>query len=217
MNLTLVIDSASKPFNVVVCEGKDVLCDLSNRESIDNENDIVGLTRQALVSLDLTFQSISQVAVNVGPGSLSSVRTGVSFANAFAYSTAIPVCPVTSFELIGAALSKEYKTPVITSLRAAQGHAYFCLFKDGTTDCMRYGLFGDLAKKMVDGTGEFVVAGHHRKQLIELANGKIVHDSGIRRSQAKYFVDWAHSGADRSLIFPDVALPITEESEVFYE
>jgi hypothetical protein len=30
-------------------------------------------------------------------------------------------------------------------------------------------------------------------------------------------VDWAHSGADRSLIFPDVALPITEESEVFYE
>ncbi|MBN9045025.1 MAG: tRNA (adenosine(37)-N6)-threonylcarbamoyltransferase complex dimerization subunit type 1 TsaB [Rhizobiales bacterium] len=80
---------------------------------------------QALAEAQLAISDMDRIAVNIGPGSFTGVRIGVSAARGFALALGCPAVGVTAFEAIAAeAASKEPGRPVMVLLDAHRGEIY---------------------------------------------------------------------------------------------
>lgn len=70
---------------------------------------------------------ISEIAVNVGPGSFTGIRVGLSFATTLAYLRKLPMVSFNSLELMAAQSKHEGK--ILVSLPAIKGHHYTAAYK----------------------------------------------------------------------------------------
>ena len=89
---------------------------------------IDSLLEQAHVSI----REIDCFAVDIGPGSFTGVRIGVSLVNAMAFALSKPIIPVDSLcALYEAVLEQEQ--PVAAIINARNGNAYAALYRAGET------------------------------------------------------------------------------------
>ena len=80
----------------------------------------------------VTIAQIDRLAVDIGPGSFTGVRIGVSLVNALAFASGKPVVSVNS--LVTLALSAgETEKPVCALIDARNGNAYAALYQAGWT------------------------------------------------------------------------------------
>ena len=79
---------------------------------------------------DVTITEIDVFAVDVGPGSFTGVRIGVSLVNALAFATGKQVIPVDSLETL-ALSAGETSHPVAAMIDARNGNAYAALYQAG--------------------------------------------------------------------------------------
>lgn len=70
----------------------------------------------------LTSKEISNLCIDVGPGSFTGIRVGLSFAKTLAYSFSIPTACFSSLEVI--AFQSRLKGKVLVTLPAVKDHAY---------------------------------------------------------------------------------------------
>ncbi|MFL2641871.1 MAG: tRNA (adenosine(37)-N6)-threonylcarbamoyltransferase complex dimerization subunit type 1 TsaB [Thermodesulfobacteriota bacterium] len=75
---------------------------------------LVPLITELFVKSSITIENINQIRVNVGPGNLSSLRVGISTANALSSYGRIPVYGISSFLLYG--FSYEQKSENLVTL-----------------------------------------------------------------------------------------------------
>ncbi len=80
----------------------------------------------------VTIAQIDRFAVDIGPGSFTGVRIGVSLVNALTFALGKPVVPIDS--LFTLALSAgETEKPVCAMIDARNGNAYAALYHSGRT------------------------------------------------------------------------------------
>lgn len=217
MRPILVLDATAKPFEVVVVEGQaDITAGMVHNTPTENQ-DLATHVKNTLRISDRRLQDLQTVVVNIGPGALSSVRSGVSFANALAYSLKIPVCPILAFDLMAAEARIDDHTPVLCSSRASHGNAYVSLYKGGQPIFMRFGPADKVIRSAVADQPVLIVAGHHRPLVTGMNGSARVIDSGIERSHAAMVLKLSFDIIMNGSRFPDVAQPITEESEAFHD
>lgn len=217
MTLVLVIETSSSPFGVVFGKNKNVLFNSVDDSFLRGTRDLSFLVERGLDAIKGRVNDIGAIAVNIGPGGLSSVRSGVSFANAFAFGLKIPVYPFTSFELIGFDAWRKFQLPVLCTAKATKGKAYAGLYDKGAVTVMRFGLLEKISKEMTSELDEFVIAGPHRKAIRELIPDSKSHDSGIQSAKAKTVIDMIFPVASRGKQFTCGVTPINEQSKVFNE
>ncbi len=217
MNLMLVIDTSQRPFNVVLGQGSACIFDSLAGSAIADKRDLSAMVEEALRQSGRAVEDIRAVAVNIGPGALGSVRSSVSFANALGYSLGVPVYPVTSFELMGYAAAEQHHCPVLCTARASNGYAYVGVYADGRLSLLRFGLLEKVVPAAIDGIERVAIAGDHRSRLCEILPSRGVIDSGIERSVAATFLKLATCPDRESRSFPEVAIPITEESALLMQ
>lgn len=213
MKLVLVIDTSRRPFNVVLGRCQECMFDSLAVPDMPDTKDLSAIVAAAFHRSGRTPKEIQAIALSVGPGALGAVRTGASFANALAYSLGVPVHPVTSFELMGFAVAEQQRCPVLCSARAANGHAYVGVYRDGGLTSLRFGLLDELARAAIAGIGRVAVAGDHRSALCELLNSRRVIDSGVEKSAAATFLRLDDCARGEGKVFPDIVTPITEACE----
>ena len=80
----------------------------------------------------VTISQIDLFAVDVGPGSFTGVRIGVSLVNALAFATGKKVVAVDSLETL-AFSAGETSRPVAAMIDARNGNAYAALYQAGST------------------------------------------------------------------------------------
>lgn len=219
MDLILGISTSSTHFEVILGDDSNgspnsqpsVVFSSKNDLFIDNTRDIALLVSEGIAKLGATASDIKSIIVDIGPGGTSLVRTGVAFANGFAYSLKIPVCPVSSVELIGLEAWEKYQLPVICTIKSIKDNAYVALYA-GKLIKLKYGILKEVVAEMTTEISEFVVAGAHRAQLVEFFTDKKIHDSGLQIGQAKFLIEKAETFKDRAVSFPLFAHPITEQS-----
>ncbi|MEA4913830.1 MAG: tRNA (adenosine(37)-N6)-threonylcarbamoyltransferase complex dimerization subunit type 1 TsaB [Christensenella sp.] len=81
---------------------------------------------------DVVMEQIDLFAVDIGPGSFTGVRIGVSLVNALAFATGKKVIPVDSLESLTLSAG-ETGRPIAAMIDARNGNAYAALYQAGKT------------------------------------------------------------------------------------
>ncbi|MEA4870850.1 MAG: tRNA (adenosine(37)-N6)-threonylcarbamoyltransferase complex dimerization subunit type 1 TsaB [Christensenella sp.] len=88
------------------------------------------MIEQLLEENGLQISQVDYFAVDIGPGSFTGVRIGVSLVNALAFATGKRIVPVDALCTL-AASAKEHERPVCALIDARNGNAYAALYQAG--------------------------------------------------------------------------------------
>jgi tRNA threonylcarbamoyl adenosine modification protein YeaZ len=195
-------------------EDKEILFDSADEPELKDTKDLASWVELGLWRMKCEAQEIQAIAVNIGPGGLSFVRTGVAFANGLAFSLGIPVCPVSSFELMGFEAAKTFQMPILCTMKASGGNAYAGLYDRGSVIATKFGVMAEVFAAITKDLTEFAVTGTYRNEVQQLLPQFKIHDSKIQICQAKTFLE-LESVFDRRSDPPYSVSPLTEQSAVF--
>jgi tRNA threonylcarbamoyladenosine biosynthesis protein TsaB len=88
---------------------------------------IIPLIGELMAEAGVRFTDLARIAVCIGPGGFSGIRTGVAAARGIGLAAGVPVAGATSFRILAAALEKRGDVPETYGIAAPAGlNAAFC-------------------------------------------------------------------------------------------
>jgi tRNA threonylcarbamoyl adenosine modification protein YeaZ len=208
--LTLALETSTATFAAALATAEEVVATRELAGVPPAQRDLPALVAGLLAEAGRSFADVTRVAVDVGPGNLTAVRTGVAYGNGLAFALGAGVATANSLELMAAQAGPG--VPVLCLRNAGAGRAYAGWFAGGTA---RYG-HGPLAEVVRAATGpEVVVAGDFRAEVADLLPGVLVKDSGIAGPDVRV-LRWVTTG--RPTLDPTrerAASPLTEAAPLF--
>ena len=217
MSLSLYIDTASSSFTILMESDQQILFNSSQEASLDRNKDIFHIVNTGFEKIGKTQNDLDFIAVSIGPGATNAIRSGVSFANSLAYALGIPVCPFTSFELMGLDAWNKFKIPVICAAKAINGNAYLGLYKENRLVEMKFGKLNEILSEMTEGLTELALAGANQETIKSLLNECNCQETGDQEGIEKTLVGMKVLLLSRKTFYPDFAKPILENLKVFHE
>ena len=217
MSLIVAVESSSNEYRVVIGRDGDAIFD-----SAVNNCDLPFRTLGALLSCGLetigaSASDIKGVTINIGPGSLTFVRAGISFVNALAFSLKESIYPFNWFEIIAAQSKDTGELPVIAAVPAANDNAYIGLIRGGTVEIIRFGPLPETLAKVSGGLSDVAVVGRIRHKLAALFGEEHVVDTGIENPDARVLLRLGYEAwkdGERSAIQVEA---LNDQSNIFYE
>ena len=120
--LTLAISTSSKICSVALLEDDKPIKELNIDNLKTHSENLVPLIDELLKTVNKKISEINLIACDVGPGSFTGIRIGISTAKAIAEVNQIPVVSCTSLE----ALSYNVNADTICSLIDARNNQVYC-------------------------------------------------------------------------------------------
>ena len=217
MSLLLAVESSSNEYRVVLGRDGEAIfdsavnnCDLSFRT-------LGGLLECGLEAVGAPTSEINGVAINVGPGSLTFVRAGISFVNALAFSLKVNIYAFNWFEIIARQTKSTTKLPLLGVVPAANDNAYVGLIRGATVEIMRFGPLHKVVGEVGAGVSEVAVAGRIRQRVASLLEGVKVVDTGIETPDARVLLALgfdAHEAGGRATTQVEA---LNDQSDIFYK
>jgi tRNA threonylcarbamoyl adenosine modification protein YeaZ len=208
--LSLSIETSTATFAVALAENDRIVAVRVLEGVPPARRDLPALVADLLAGAGRSFGELGRVALDVGPGNLTAVRTGVAYGNGLAFALGLGVATADSLELMAAQAGAG--VPVLCLRNAGGGRAYGAVFGDGDTR-YRHGPLRDVAAAV--STPEVVVAGDFRTETAQLLPGVLVKDSGITGPDATTL---HRITAGRPVLDPTrerAASPLTDTSPLF--
>jgi tRNA threonylcarbamoyladenosine biosynthesis protein TsaB len=217
MSLLLAVESSSNVYRVVIGRDREVVFDSTVDDCEASLQTLGGLLSCGLETLNAEATEIEGVAINVGPGSLTFVRAGISFVNALAFSLKVNIYPFNWFEIVAQQTKNATNLPVLCAVPAANDNAYVGLLRGASVEIMR---FGPLHKAVVDvsaGISEVAVAGRIRHRFASLLNGVKIVDTGIETPDARVLLALAFEAHESGGHATTQVEALNDQSDIFYE
>lgn len=217
MSLLLAIESSSNVYRVVL--GRD---SASIFDSAEDRCDIPFRTLDALLvcglaSISATANEITGITMNIGPGALTFVRAGISFANALAFSLGVSIYPFNWFELMANQTKAVTPLPVVCAVPAANDNAYVGLLRGPSVEVMRFGALPTALAQVSDGLKEIAVAGRIRDRLSSLLVGATVVNTGIENPDARSLLQLGFEAMRDDGNSTSQVEALNDQSPLFYE
>ncbi|HEV7654546.1 MAG TPA: tRNA (adenosine(37)-N6)-threonylcarbamoyltransferase complex dimerization subunit type 1 TsaB [Mycobacteriales bacterium] len=172
--LTLALETSTATFAAALATDDEVVAVRALEGVPPQQRDLPGLVAGLLAEAGRGFADLGRIAVDVGPGNLAAVRTGVAYGNGLAFALGIGVATADSLELMAAQAGPA--VPVLCLRNAGAGRAYGGWFAGGTAT-YRHGPLAEVVA--LAGGPEVVLAGDFRTEAAELLPGVVVKDSGL--------------------------------------
>ena len=214
MSLLLAIESSSNVYRVVLGRDGEAIFDSAVNDCDESLRTLSALLECGLEAVGAKASDIKGVAINVGPGSLTFVRAGISFVNALAFSLSVKIYPFNWFEIIAEQTRETTELPVVCAVPASNDNAYVGLIRDTSVEIMRFGRVDEALGKVSDGLGEVAVAGRIRHRLATLLGEARVVDTGIENPDARTLLKLASKDSARSTTQVEA---LNDQSDVFFE
>ena len=214
MSLIVAVESSSNEYRVVIGRDGEAIFDSSVNKCEQPFRTLGALLECGLEQIAAPAREIKGVTINVGPGSLTFVRAGISFANALAFSLKVGIYPFSWFEIIAAQTKGTTELPVICAVPAANDNAYVGLIRGESVEIMRFGPLKETFAKVSAGVSEAAVAGRIRHKLAALLANAV--DTGIETPDAQVLLRLGHqvwSQGGRSMVQVEA---LNDQSEVFF-
>ncbi len=96
----LSIDTTSNICGVSILENTKLICSLDTNTGRTHSENLMPMIKEAFTKSNLTLQDINLITCDIGPGSFTGIRIGVSTAKAFGDSLNIPCIGINSLEVL---------------------------------------------------------------------------------------------------------------------
>jgi len=160
--LVLGIDTAGSLLSVAVVKDKDVLGEVSFHSGRNHAQRLTPMIDLILQETGVRKSELDGIAVNVGPGSFTGLRVGISTAKALAMALAIPLVGIDSFSLLKEGF-KDIPGSFVCLLPARKNEAYWTVYRNGERiQDIRVGYREDILKEIDE---EVYVVGPAREIL----------------------------------------------------
>ncbi len=128
----LALDTTSRVATAALIKDGVCVLERSADESKKHAETALPLIERLLSEAGVSLNEVKLFAVNVGPGSFTGVRIGVSTINAMAFALNRRIVPIDALYALYAA-SGEREKPVCALIDARNGNAYAALYQAGKT------------------------------------------------------------------------------------
>ena len=214
MSLLLAVESSSNEYRVVLGRDGEAIFDSAVNECNLSFRTLGALLECGLETVGAQANEIKGIAINVGPGSLTFVRAGISFVNALAFSLNVNIYPFNWFEIIAEQTHELTDLPVVCAVPASNDNAYVGLIRGASVEIMRFGRVHEALAKVSGGLGEVAVAGRIRHRLAALLGDVRVVDTGIENPDARTLLKLA---AQNSTGATKQVEALNDQSDMFFE
>ncbi|WP_409362193.1 tRNA (adenosine(37)-N6)-threonylcarbamoyltransferase complex dimerization subunit type 1 TsaB [Bartonella heixiaziensis] len=198
--LILAIDTASIYCAVALIRHKTVIARVSEHMNKGHAEKLIGYITQVTDQANITLNQVDRIAVNIGPGSFTGVRVGVSTARALALALEIPAIGVSALEALAAQAENKNTTLAITVVIEAGREMFY--HQDFNEDLIPLGapslktienIIEDLPQQTrLTGPAAHVVALYIKNNQI---NKKVVLDQSL--CETADIVSYAHLAANK--------------------
>lgn len=127
----LAFDTSAAHCAVALFSGGGVIAHHTETMARGQAEHLFPLLEKTLSENNLTWQSLTALAVGVGPGNFTGVRISVSAARGLALSLNIPALGITSFDIMRGLADTDAATQEVISLNAPREQAYVQPFAQG--------------------------------------------------------------------------------------
>lgn len=124
----LAIESSAKTASAAVFENNNLLSEVFINTGLTHSETLLPLADRALDEANIKIEDIEKFAVNVGPGSFTGIRIGVSLVKGLAYGKDNSVAPVSTLESIAYNFIDE-ECIVCACMDARRNQTYTALFE----------------------------------------------------------------------------------------
>ena len=217
MSLLLAIESSSNEYRVVIGRDRETVFDSRVDNCESSLQTLGGLLSCGLDALHAQASDIEGVAINVGPGSLTFVRAGISFVNALAVSLKVNIYPFNWFEIISRQMQSSTNLPVLAVVPASNDNAYAGLIRGASVEIMRFGPVHKAVAQVAVGVSEAAVAGRIRHRFATLLPDVKIVDTGIETPDGRVLLELgfeAHEAGGHATMQVEA---LNDQSDIFYE
>jgi tRNA A37 threonylcarbamoyladenosine modification protein TsaB len=217
MKLALAIEASSAAYAVALGDGPEPAIRRECRRDDPSFAGIGEMVASAVAGAGAGFTDIETIAVDIGPGSLSSVRAAVAYANGLAFSLGGMVFWANSLELMAVEAREIQPSPALCLRKGEAGNVYAGIFTEDHGARLRYGPLRATVTALAGEHAKIAVAGAHRQAAAGLLTGAHVCDTGIDQPGVAtlYAMMRARRGEPGRLV--PLASPLNEGSRVFHE
>lgn len=215
MSITLAIETSSSEYFVAIGTGDSVLYHSADIPDLNSDKDLGLLLQKGLEQTSLQVTDIDQLSINIGPGGLGAVRSGVSFANGLSFGLSKPLLPLNAFELVGFQAAQKHADPVLITSNAADGKAYGGLYHEGKVLNVKYGLLLDVVGALTTGLSRCCVAGTHQEKVPQMCENIDWVKSDIKFASAVAQLELIAAQDMSAKAISGPATPLNELSELF--
>ncbi|WP_336287731.1 MULTISPECIES: tRNA (adenosine(37)-N6)-threonylcarbamoyltransferase complex dimerization subunit type 1 TsaB [unclassified Bartonella] len=198
--LILAIDTASIYCAVALIRHQSVIARISERMNKGHAERLIGHIAQVTDQANVTLSQVDRIAVNIGPGSFTGVRVGVSTARALALALEIPAVGVSALEASAAQITNKNNESIITVvIQAGKDMFYYQNFNE---DLIPLGspslktienIIKDLPQQTrITGSAADIIALHIKNRKIDK---EIILDQTL--CEAADIVNYAHLAAQK--------------------
>ncbi|WP_019219929.1 tRNA (adenosine(37)-N6)-threonylcarbamoyltransferase complex dimerization subunit type 1 TsaB [Bartonella florencae] len=133
--LILAIDTASIYCAVALIRHKSVIARINERMHKGHAEKLIGYIAQVMNQANIILNQVDRIAVNIGPGSFTGVRVGVSTARALALALEIPAVGVSALEALASqtTINKNTASAITVVIEAGKGMFYHQNFNTNLT------------------------------------------------------------------------------------
>ncbi|MDD4310947.1 MAG: tRNA (adenosine(37)-N6)-threonylcarbamoyltransferase complex dimerization subunit type 1 TsaB [Eubacteriales bacterium] len=130
--MMLAIEATSAIATVALFQDGNLLAEREADASKKHAETLLPLIDELLEENGATISQIDLFAVDIGPGSFTGVRIGVSIVNALAFATGKKIVPINALYALSLGAG-ETERPIAAMIDARNGNAYAALYQAGQT------------------------------------------------------------------------------------
>ena len=217
MSLLLAIESSSNEYRVVIGRDGETLFDSTVNQCEGELRTLGTLLFCGLETLNAGADEIKGVAINVGPGSLTFVRAGISFVNALAFSLKVDIYPFNWFEIIARQTKNASNLPVLCAVPASNDNAYVGLIRGESVEIMRFGPLEKTVLEVAHDVAECAVAGRIRHRFAPMLTDVKIVDTGIEGPDARVLLELGFDAFRSGGHSTTHVEALNDQSDIFYD
>lgn len=123
----LAVDTSSKLCSVAILEDKNLIKKLELDNGLTHSQTLMPLIQQLLNECSLSLNNINLLVSDIGPGSFTGIRIGVSSCKAFSDSLNIPCVGISSLEVL--AYNIQNDGIICSTIDCKNNNCYFALYE----------------------------------------------------------------------------------------
>lgn len=207
----LSITTSSNVCSVCILDNTNIIKEISIDNAKTHSENLMPLISQLLTETTNSLDDIDYIACDIGPGSFTGIRIGISSVKAMAEAKKIKIIPVNSLEALAynAETSEEY---ICSLIDARNNNAYSGLFD------ANYNLVQELSADSIDTilenlpNAKTIFIGNaseiHREKITEKFGNNAIFSANNSLSSAKLGICAYDKISKNEVISPDELLPL---------